>query len=256
MPKDVFGEGPLLQLFYNVMEDLAPGAWALNNYFLSIWDEKALDYAWKLPDNFHVRTKVLGTKEEGFVFAGTPFVLKRSVNMPTETGRSLGANVTHSIDGYLVREIVRRCKYDPLVISNVRFALASPTPESVEMDSNAEMVAILWDHYKKTNMLSARIFDYIDCNSVGLIDNKDAVWKLIADLPRKPFDVITVHDCFRVLPNYGNDIRQQYNNLLAELADSELLSVIVSAIRGKPVKLNKLDKDMAKDIRVADYTLS
>lgn len=61
---------------------------------------------------------------------------------------------------------------------------------------------------------------------------------------------------FRILPNYGNDLRIQYANQLALIAESELLTHIVSSIIGQTFKIGKLDYNLGADIRQANYPLS
>lgn len=61
---------------------------------------------------------------------------------------------------------------------------------------------------------------------------------------------------FRCLPNYGNDLRMQYNRILSEIAKSDLLSFLVSQIVKRKVPVNKLDPDLWKDILEANYSLS
>ena len=61
---------------------------------------------------------------------------------------------------------------------------------------------------------------------------------------------------FRVLPNYGNDLRRQYNQLLAEVYRSDLLAFLVSQIVKRKVPVTKLDPDLWKDILEANYALS
>ena len=59
-----------------------------------------------------------------------------------------------------------------------------------------------------------------------------------------------------MLPNYGNDLRRQYNRLLAEVAQSDLLSFLVSQIVKRRITVTKLDPDMFGDILEANYSLS
>ena len=61
---------------------------------------------------------------------------------------------------------------------------------------------------------------------------------------------------FRVLPNYGNDLRRQYNQLLAEVAKSELLSFLVSQIVKRRISVTKIDPKLHEDILEANYSLS
>lgn len=61
---------------------------------------------------------------------------------------------------------------------------------------------------------------------------------------------------FRVHPNYGNDLRKQYNIQLSLLAKSTILQHIVSAILERSVTIGKSDPDLWKDILDADYPLS
>jgi len=120
VPKQVFGEGQLLDLFYKTMVEKAPGAWELNTAFLEMWDSTAWSNDWVLPDNFHVRVKVMGKGREYVQFDNAPYEITYEVNAPQRKGRSLGANVVHSIDGMIVRELGLRepKKIDPRIRSS------------------------------------------------------------------------------------------------------------------------------------------
>jgi len=255
VPKRVFGEGELLNIFYDTVKDNAPGAWEINETMLAIWDPNALVYEWVLPDNFHVKIKVMGQVTENVHFLNEPFEVTRQVNMPIKGGRSLGAHKNHSIDGMMVREMQRRCSYNPQTIQNLNQWIANGNHGLLNKREQDVMVQCLWDHYLDSGFLSARILTYLDNLNLGLIETS-AITRLIQSLPAKPFEVMSIHDCFRCLPSYGNDLRRQYNNLLAEIAESNLLSYIVSQICKRPIQAGKLDPSMVQDIRETNYALS
>ena len=258
IPEEVFGDTEgLLDLFFEAMGTLAPGVWQLNTAFLGMWNPQALSYHWTMPDNFHVHTKVMSTVTEEVKYEDSLYDIAHKENLPQKEGRSLGANITHSVDSYIVRELTRRCDYDKEQIMRVKVSLCAAEGGTPDMeDPDAQMVSTLWNHYLKTGLLSARIFDHLNEDSVSVITDRAAVWKLIYSLPAKPFKVMSIHDCFRVLPNYGNDVRKQYNLLLAELAKGELLDHIVSMVLGRPIALGKIDDDLWKDVVETNYALS
>lgn len=260
VPKEVFGEGMQLKCFYGTMKEEAPIAWALNEAFLAMWQPDATEYKWTLPDNFHVITKVMDTETETVHFLNNKYDIHRKVNRAKKKGRALGANTIHSLDGMIVREITRRCNYDVLQINNVRDFCTHISKGAIVMgqildDADAEMVKVLWNHYTSTGYLSARILDHLYAHNSSLVD-VNVILELVDSLPAKPFEVIAVHDCFRVLPNYGNDLRKQYNLQLALLARSEILSSLIEQIIGRPFQAPKGDPSMWVEILDADYSLS
>lgn len=254
-PKEIFGEGELLEVFYQTMKESAPGAWEINEAMLAVWDDKALNYDWVLPDNFHVKIKVMGTVEDTVHFLNQPFSVTYKKNRPVKDGRSLGANMVHSLDGMIVREMSRRCMYDFDKIQELKRLIHVGAAGRSKHKPDDQMVSKLWAKYLSSGFLSARILDHLTIDNLGLVDHF-YIKKLLDSLPKKPFSVISVHDCFRCLPNYGNDLRRQYNNLLAEIAESDMLSFIVSQIVKRPIRINKIDTNMSHDIREANYALS
>lgn len=254
IPKEVFGEGELLKVFYQVVSDMLPGADELNKAFLSIWNPKAMSHDWVLPDNFHVKVKVMDTLSERAIFMNRTIDVLRRVNQPMEEGRSIGANLIHSIDGFMVREMTRRCNYDSNQIALVQEALASGLGTRTDREQD-KLLQILWGHYQASGFLSARVLDLIDKDNVGLI-NRQAILGLIKSLPNKSFQLISVHDCFRCLPAYGNDLRIQYKLLLSEIARGQMLSFLVSQLVGHHIKAEKLDPTLYVDILSSNYALS
>jgi hypothetical protein len=259
VPKEVFGEGEMLKAFYKTMKLVCPGVWELNEAFLAMWDPTVLSHDWVMPDNFHVHIKVMDLQTEVVSFHNEDYDLMRKVNAPIKEGRSLSANTTHSIDGFIVREMGRRCSYDPYLVMRVRMILSNEAPFSFidrdEAKQAHKMVGVLMDLYEKSGYFSARILDYIDSDTIHFVD-RNALKELLDSLPKKPFDMATVHDCFRVLPNYGNDLRWQYNNQLALIAESNILEFLLEQIIGYEIPVDKLDYELGNDIINSDYALA
>lgn len=248
-PKDIFGEGELLLKFLETANELTPGAWELNIAWLSLWNPTVKEYNWILPDNFHVKMEVLSKVKENVHFKNAPYEIIYTVNEPKKEGRSLSANTTHSVDGYIVKEIVRRASTSPELVKYIRGM------HPLRRSSCSHMVQTLMNLHASTGMLSARILPYISPENISLID-KTALEELLESIPDKPFNILPTHDCFRVLPNYGNQIRKLYNTLLMEVARGNLLSHLIGSVTGVPTTVNKLDPEMYLLIKDSNYSLS
>lgn len=256
IPKQVFGTGELLKTFYSTMETEVPAVWELNETYKVIWDSSRSTYSWVLPDNFHVNVKVMNQEVSTVHFLNANYDVVKKVHAPVEQGRSLGANTTHSVDGMIVREMVRRCNYNPAVVMRCINAMDNCSNVDIPTDcKDTDMVEILWDLYEQSGYLSARILDHLRSHNAALVDHA-TIWELIDSLPKKPFKVLTVHDCFRCLPNYGNDLRLQYNTQLALIAKSNLLSFILSQLLEREVEIGKLDPTLHTRILDSNYSLS
>lgn len=256
VPKRVFGEGIVLKAFYDTLQREAPAAWALNEAMLNFWNPKAYSHDWVLPDNYHVHVDVMTPVKESVRFMDEMIDVYYNVNSPQLKGRSLGANMIHSIDGMVVRELTRRCDYDLGQIMRIRNMLNKPKSWLQEtLTDDDHMVLVLWSHYKKSGYLSARILDHLKVENLGHVDGND-ITMLIDSLPVKPFKIVSIHDCFRCLPNYGNDLRVQYNYQLHLIAKSSMLSDILSQITGKSISVGKQDPGLYRDILYSNYALS
>lgn len=255
VPKDVFGTGKLLEVFYETMKENAPGPWEVTEAMLAIWNNEALSYTWIMPDNFNVKIKVMGNETDYVQFLNEPFEVNYTVNKPITKGRSLGANMTHSVDGFIVREMTRRCDYNKEKINEVRNWIAQDMSGTSRSRDNDKIIIKLQKLYEYSGYMSARVLDYIDPANIGHL-NKKALNAVVTSLPEKPFKILTVHDCFRTLPNYGNDLRMQYNIILSQIAKSEMLSFLMSQIIKRDIKVAKLDNMLYKDILEANYSLS
>lgn len=256
VPKEVFGEGDLLKCFQRMMEIHAPAVWELNKIMIDIWNPNALVNSWVMPDNFHVHVKVMGNISQNVHFMHEPFEIIRKENIPQDQGRSLGANMTHSIDGMVVREMTRRCMYQPRHIRAIRDLLETFGPHGSEIDhEDDKMVLTLWGHYKDSGYLSMRILDHLTQANAGHVD-LSIIKELIDSLPEKPFQLMSIHDCFRCLPHYANDLRRQYNIQLYLLARSNMLGFILGQLLGQPLNTVRLDPTLEHDVMAANYALS
>ena len=249
-PKEIFSDN--IDIFYDTMEEIAPGAWDLNIGLQELWGEiDSNEYSWTLPDNFHAHIETKKKDYVPFTMFDEKYEAVVKLNERPEFHKGLGPNLIHSVDGMVVREMARRCMFDQDKVNQI---IASLDGTGVDGETS-EMVRTLWDHYLETNFLSVRILDYLTEDTMGIVDSL-VIAKLIQTLPDRPFDIITVHDCFRCHPNSGNDVRLQYNHIMADINDSLLLRSMARQVTGKPVSTRKVGTIDRNAILEANYMIA
>lgn len=264
-PKSIFGEDtPELDAFYQALQNIVPGAWQLLQALLASWQPMALSHDWVLPDNFHAKIKVMQkieTRIEVDELNHATFTYEYADNIGADWGLSNAANAIHSIDAYVLRSMHRRCNYNQAKVQWVRDILEtelearqSTGADALEItDPNLE---VYLNHWKRTGIVDVVILPVIKYKNVAQLPTEYIVkLQSILDgmLAYKPFDVITIHDSFACHPNNCNHLRQQYINILMDLADSDLMQDILSQIMGKEVKLNKLSNNLKDYIKESNY---
>lgn len=252
-PKAVFGED--VDVFYDTMEKMAPGAWDLNLGIQELWDDiDGTTYDWVMPDNFYACIETHDKEIMKFKFLETDYQVIQEVNERPRFHKGLGPNLIHSVDGMVVREMYRRCQYTPSTIVRVLGLIADGVKGTINGKS-ADIVQSLWNLYQESGCLSARILDYLYEDTCGLVDMR-VINDLLVTLPYTPFQLVTVHDCFRCHPNYGNDLRRQYNTILADINDSTLLPFMASQVANQIVTARKTGTIPREVILNGNYTLS
>ena len=238
-PKELLGDdSPQLAQFYNVMKEHCTGAYNAGEFLLNIWNPNQLEYKWTLPNLFTVHAKVMVKKINKIVVGNLEIEIPTYVNEPVKKGKEYPANVTHSIDGYILSEIIARADYDVKQIERVLGAL-----ETIKYNPMVKAKGILKDFiniFGRTNMPSVAIVDYIDNSNAMCVPPllRNVLIGILSDmLTFKPFHVTTTHDCFRCHPNNMHRVTQLYNILLGELLTGTLLDSIVTEIVGRKVAL-------------------
>lgn len=261
-PEKLFGKNtPELEKFYKVLSDNLPGPFILNKSLETLWNKNALEHCWELPDNFQVKIKVTEEKTFTFNFMGETFFIDKKVNKPSNNYRSISANIVHSIDSFIVREVNRRCNYNIETILYVYDLLGSDkailSSEPRRTKGKDIMVERLWNHYLETNILSLRIIDYLDKENINIITDLKILEELVTSIPMLPFEVLYIHDAFKVHPNYGNDIRKQYNKLLFEICNSNILQHIARKITNNDkLTFDTGEANISKKVLESNYALS
>ena len=257
VPTQVFGEGELYDTFISTMEEHAPAAWELNKAFIDMWNPSVSSYHWVMPDNFHVNMNVWGTEEETVHFRNQPYTVTTKVIKPTEKGRSLSPNCIHSLDSMVVREITRRCMYDPKKIEEIKHLLNHGGYTQLEISKSGRLLLELFEHSKESGYLSSRVLDVINKNNIYLLsdEEKNQVWDIINTLPAKPFDVYVIHDAFNCHVNFANDLRWQYIHQMVLISKSNMLSFLLSQILNREVEITKYTEDLHLEIAKSEYAI-
>lgn len=271
-PKNIFGEKtPELDAFYEAISTkVAPGAWELLQDLLASWQPYALSHAWKLPDGFDARVKVMKKCEarvEVDELDHATFTYEFYENQGTKSGLSNVANLTHSMDAYILREMHRRCNYDRGHIEYVdqcieaellgRSIYGQPKQENID-EFMTDKVKYYIDQYVRSTLASAAILPYLDQATVICLSQEhlQAMATMVQGmLAYKPFELVTVHDEFKAHANNLNHVRWQYKEIMAEIAESNVLDDLLSQIHGSPGSFQKLSFNLPEQIRQSNYAL-
>lgn len=255
-PKEVFGDKtPEYFQFQETMGKLFPKVWKLNELMLRNWNSQADEYNWIMPDNFHVKIEVMRYETLKAKFDGHIEYFQHAIKAPVPNGRSLGANMIHSVDAYVLREIISRTHYDKEWIQVIKDMKPIHLPKEYDNNHNIKMVQTLLDHYQKTGLISQRITDFIRPYNIWMIP-QNVLDLVLSRFSPKPFEMLTIHDCFRVHANYCNELRKQYVECLAELAESDLLNNLCWQINKFKPKFTKVNGIGRKIKETSNYALS
>lgn len=259
-PKEIFGEdSPQLKAFYEACFTKAPGAFQTLTVLKKAWQSMALSHYWKMPDGFDCALRVVESEETRIEIDELnhhKFTTSYKQNVGTKTGISLPANVTHSTDAYLLRTLLRRCSYNPKAM-NKALGLLKDNLEAPVVN-NCDQVASMMALAKSTRIVDTSWFDLITADNVTSIPKamKMALIQQGERIVANPsFPVLTVHDAFRCSPANGDTVRYWYKEILAEIAESDLLNHMLTMITGRKSKLPKLSNQLPQLIRDSSYAL-
>ena len=267
-PINTFGEDTKeLEAFYKTLEVVAPGAWALLEVLVDSWEPYALQHSWTLPDGFSAIVKVEDTEEhkiEVDELDHATFTYYLSVNKGKKKGVSNAANVIQSIDAYILRSMHRRCNYDVKVVLNVLEILKEHyinkimgIGHSFKLEGQA---AYYYDLYKKTGLVDVVILPYITKHNIEAFSNdfKSKLFNILEGMSNyNSFELVTIHDSFASHPNNVNHVRYQYKEILADIAESDLLKDILTQLyRNNPQSFQYPTTSIAPQIRNSNYSLS
>lgn len=256
-PEKVFGKGSNeLEAFYSMCERRLKGCWELRNDLIELWNPYAEDHTWTLPDGYtaYVPTKVKKEAQcEIDELDHHTFTYKYESFEGTEQGVALAANVIHSVDGYVVREVGRRVNYKPSEISRtLKYIDAALTHRDTDIELDLSMpMSVAW----ATKLGAAKQFNTMDTSSLLRLKTI-----LLEMQTKEPAELVCIHDAFKAHANHCNTVRYWYKEILAELAESDLLSHIFSEISGQEEKYENVrggytKTEMAALIRKSNYAI-
>lgn len=267
VPKRIFGEDTIeLDAFYKAAEATAPGAWILLQELLGSWQPWATKHEWQMPDGFNVVCKVMETTEirvEVDELDHASFTYAWEENKGSKTGLSLAANSIHSVDSYVARTLHRRLNYDEKVLAYASKLIEIELLErslgvAVEGIEDA-YVKYYVDLYEANKMADVVILPYLTAENIWMVsDTQLKGLNHICSMMEKykPFELISIHDDFKCLANNVNHLRFMYKEVLAELAESEVLSNIMRTINHCEGKYQKLSNNLGEVIRGSNYALT
>lgn len=267
VPKAIFGEGELLDTFYEAAYEIAPGAFQLMDELLDSHRPFALQHHMVLPDGFNAVIKVMQSKEtriEVDELDHATFTFQYQVNEGTERGRANVANTIHCCDAYLLRSLERRCNYDLNMVLEARHILearllASSTGLKQEPVTD-EVLSYYLGYYRSSaivDVVSLPHINWHNCMQLPL-PYAQKLLNIVNDmLCYKPFPIITVHDAFGCHANNCNITRYWYKELMADMADSTLLQWLMNQLYGITDGIyTKKSANLGDKIRNSNYALS
>lgn len=263
-----------------VMEDIADelgfqGIYNMRQACLDAWDEDALEHSWELPDGYEIHQVITQDTFARDLLTGQYIYPAKRVEITLngkqrgidcrwskvgkrnkrESGtRSIGANLIHSLDAFLMREIVRRCKQD-FNIKPEQFKEVIESGFSINV-SDAK-AADIYNMFKETNVVSLNILNHLHVGDTLPSDYYEAICRIIDMLPSEGFDIRPIHDEFACLPRHANSMRRQFNHLIAELYQSTMLQYFCKQFELLDIKpMEDVNPEMVERILEADYLLS
>lgn len=247
-PEEIFGE-EIAKEYTHVMHNIAPGAMQLLNLLKNAWGGETTGHAWSLPDGHVAYVPVLETVEHRINISRLKHqpVALITENVSKDKGISLIANVIHSVDAFILRELIRRTNHKRYNLGRIKQQLQSDK-EDFESPEYKQWLAF---KFPSMRYLDGDVSWFPKPMKVAMIE-------MINTINYESFETLTVHDSFACLPTNLNYLRKQYANIMADLALSTIAQELLQQLYKDTAPYDKLcdDKALAAIIRESNYGLS
>jgi hypothetical protein len=251
-PEAIFGKDtPELDAYYAFLNEQLTGAIEVRDDIQSCWNKTTTAHQWVLPDGHTAFIPVKEAEDKKIEIdelEHRSFTHRAYIVRPATYGISLAANVTHSIDGMIVREMYRRM---------------SSTRQREARDLAVKYVgtSISIPDYSQTATYRT-VDEYLDMSHEQIIklteyERKVMVTVLFQFALTSKGDLVSIHDCFGSRPKSMNSVRTHYNTILFQIACSDLLQSILRQITNDPtLKYKKIGTLNPYDVLNTEYALS
>lgn len=250
----------------NICRRTIPYVYSLMESLMSLQQLEAEEFEWYAPDHFKCKVTLHSLVREHISLNNQQFSIKYKEKMYDPYFKGYAANFIHSLDAFLMREVIGRCNYHlpslEKTVNNLQRVLKDKKGVVKDVDEDLQE---LIEHQLKTNMITVRTFDFIrkyeHCIQIRDNTSKEFIERLIAlgqkMLEHKPFTLICVHDCFKCLPNNMNIVRRTYNEVLYELVSTDAVRVALTEYsKGKITEYFEHEEEGAKEfILKANYSI-
>lgn len=246
--------------FHKLYKENLPLVFTFRNACVAGWNDEALCYSWNLPDGFEVNMECTKAISEIPDYVDTRIELeiqgKRhhikpfwSINTPLQKGelgtKGIGANLIHSIDAYIMRELVRRCH------GKFRTSLEQISIGELKCSANAKAIYDMW---VQTKMVSLNILNELKKGDSIPQDYYDAIKDTMLTLPEHSFYIKPIHDEFCCRVEFRDEMVQVYNCLLVELYNSTYAEYAAKELELK-LEIGKANPKVTKELFENDYLL-
>lgn len=164
-------------------------------------------------------------------------------------------NVIQSIDGYIVRELSRRCNYNKLQFQRVLTLLKRRANQRHLNDVKLDSIQKIWRNQNIVSLVNLEELQWSDICSFDFNYCDQLIILVKRCLDRPSFPVTSVHDEFACHPNYMNWVRMTYMEIMAEISDSNLIDDILSKLYKKPIRIQKMSNSISQLILDGEYAI-
>lgn len=238
--------------FVDAFASALPKSQAFREACLKAWDSNCEEYSWQLPDGFQVNQKVekvlyeLGIQEilmeikvNGHITNVHPnWKVPCTLQKGDNGTRSIAPNVIHSIDAYIMRELVRRC------YGSFKTDLKDIKRTKNNKFSNPKAVTI-YNMFKMTGMISLNILNYLNKDDELSEEYYDAIKSIVDTLPKNRFYIKPIHDEFCCREEFREDMVNVFNQILVELYKSDYLEYVSKELELK-IKAESISNKMVE----------
>lgn len=236
--------------YWNVLGKIIPGVSQYTAQMVKTWDlRNGGKQSWRLPDGFQVEYYA---EEEYWVdqeVNGLQITFKYlDDDLSGSKHISNAANLTHSIDGYFVREMTRRCMRDSKALVQAKVLLQAATPSVDAQDEPTGVISLeLAYRIASGKVPASSVTEHDKAILISTIDKVRAM---------PYFEVLSVHDCFKVHPNYGDFLLQHYRDIMCDIARGRLFESLYHDLTGHSVTVRRGDvEEFCAGIQASEYLL-